>query len=63
MSSALVKSHGSGVPSHTAARGTFYYRDNGELYINTDGATTWAQVNGAAAASEVYAQIFMTMGA
>lgn len=44
---------GSGVPSHAAAKGSFYMRTDGSststrMYINTDGSTTWTNVTTAA---------------
>jgi hypothetical protein len=42
-------SHGTGAPAGSAAKGSLYIRDDpagatSRLYINTDGATTWANV-------------------
>lgn len=44
---------GSGVPSHTAQKGTLYVRTDGSssstrLYINTDAGTTWTNITTAA---------------
>ena len=44
---------GSGVPTHSAAKGSLYIRTDGSststrLYINTDGATTWTNLTSAA---------------
>ncbi len=45
----LIQS-GAGVPSHSATEGTLYFDTTGDdLYANTDGATTWAQMNGGGA--------------
>jgi hypothetical protein len=38
---------GSGVPSHEAAEGVFYWDyTNDDLYVNTDGSTTWQEIGG-----------------
>lgn len=47
-----IATKGSGAPSHTAPAGTLYYRTNGVIYVNTDGAATWVAIAGALAASQ-----------
>jgi len=45
---------GSGAPAHTASRGVFYWDyTNDNLYVNSDGSTTWQSIGGAVAGAHV----------
>ena len=45
---------GSGAPAHTASEGVFYWDyTNDNLYVNSDGSTTWQSIGGAVAGAHV----------
>lgn len=53
MALGIAISAGTGAPSYSAPKGSFYLRTDGSststrMYINTDGATTWTSVTTAA---------------
>ena len=57
---------GTGVPSHTSTQGTVYVRSDGTadttIYVNTDGATTWAPLESSAGNLNILDTFALTFG-